>query len=386
MVDVQQSSLPTYIHSYLERSITKLKYDNPYYNNHLYLPLRKPFYSVLYHLFKRYNRYMWRNSDGCFVFGRDQFVEKAHRGQTKKFIEIISGSQMVDVFLMMKEVEFSKQGNINCQFLSHGQKYCDAIIMESNRPKSRYHCPVCMQSTFGRASLEFSGYIVHQKCFVCGRCGMGLHRLEREKIIIKSNDFQPLKLYCANCRRKNIVNLLIGFIPFKSQTDSVIGSECGDGDVDIIQCWSKSKSSSSNTPSSLFTSVKLKFKPSRPYDPVNHFKPMEYHHGTFPMYIRPRPLPPVPHQRRSKRPVKALPKVPKKHQVTPTYRGRPLPKIPSTIPTYTRIRELPCPVYSPPKAPFANFRKPLPLPPPHPDMMRISTSYSLSNSDIKCRQ
>eukprot|EP01133_Synstelium_polycarpum_P000420 gene420-497_t len=194
-----KSLLPVHISTYLEGSLKKiLRSDQFTDNNSFDVAIRKPFYSVLYHLFQNYPSFMVRNG-ASFVFNKDQLIE-SNSGSTKKLLETLVCSQMIEMFFNEKEAEFTASDDLNCSFLADARLVVDKIPMISSKRQSVYDCPICMESTTSRPSVIYQDNTLHQDCFRCKTCSTGLKGLEQEKIIVKRKDGERIQIYCADCR------------------------------------------------------------------------------------------------------------------------------------------------------------------------------------------
>ncbi|GAM26272.1 hypothetical protein SAMD00019534_094470 [Acytostelium subglobosum LB1] len=87
-----------------------------------------------------------------------------------------------------------------CAFLADAKINCDIIPTVSSKRQSQYDCPICMESTVSRSTIVFSDFTLHHECFRCKNCSVGLHQVEREKIILKRKDGERFQVYCADCR------------------------------------------------------------------------------------------------------------------------------------------------------------------------------------------
>ncbi|EGG25242.1 hypothetical protein DFA_03490 [Cavenderia fasciculata] len=202
-----KSLLPVHINTYLENSLKKIKSEHPSYDSGFDKVIRKPFLSVIYHLFQNYPKFMLKNGVS-YSFAKDQFID-SHSGSNKKLIETLVCSQMIEMFFNEKEVELADaEDPQQCSFLLGSRDMVDKIQVTSYKRQSVLDCPICMQSTNHHASIEFANYLMHQECFKCKTCGRGLMDFEREKVILKRKDGERIQLYCAECRSGTFLNKL----------------------------------------------------------------------------------------------------------------------------------------------------------------------------------
>eukprot|EP01132_Coremiostelium_polycephalum_P002376 gene2376-2938_t len=186
------SQFPHYLRYYLEHSLKKMKSENPNYTGEFDNVIRKPFFSTIYHLFKNYSSFMVKSEDS-FIFNKDQFLESYAGDQpTKKLLEMVCNSQMVEMFFSEKASEFTESGDLNhgiCSFLNQQTvTQVDIIpttlVYGKKQALNKNDCRVCAESTIsgGGGAVEFSNFTIHKDCLKCQTCSTTLIDSEREKI------------------------------------------------------------------------------------------------------------------------------------------------------------------------------------------------------------
>ncbi|KAF2078385.1 hypothetical protein CYY_000368 [Polysphondylium violaceum] len=287
--------LPYHIRIYLESYLKKLKLDHATYNSDMDHQIRKPFYSVIYHLFQNYTDFMLKNGVS-YTFYKDLFLDSSV-GQVKKILENLCNSQMVEMFFRDKETEFSASGDLNCSFLNDAQENADEIIFYSTKTLNKYDCRICTESTISKQSLEISGssssssssflqsqqqqYIIHKDCFKCKACGIPLFDLEKERYVIKKlNDGERIKTYCSDCRSKTLINKIkISSTQSKQKFYAFFKND----DAGVSHTFSNIRSVMNNSSSSQSTSTHNHSSNSSSGGHHNHSTPNMKHYPVFPV-------------------------------------------------------------------------------------------------------